>query len=209
MQAKGGHPVGFIHHEEREEPSAAAPQPKEIGNISRKDAKALSKKPKTFENLASWREEYPNPKFPTLAKLRKLRKISTIVVHAFSQTALEKRGSPCWRTAANRKPNYLPQRCLGAKLMNPCPSSRANARDLKRFLPAVEMTSLPDLASLRLCGRHIRIRESSITGKFAQARHYDKHVGLSFWIAVRRVRIFLIINFVFGLRGAHRSVILL
>jgi hypothetical protein len=74
MQAKGGHPVGFIHHEEREEPSAAAPQPKEIGNISRKDAKALSKKPKTFENLASWREEYPNPKFPTLAKFAQAAK---------------------------------------------------------------------------------------------------------------------------------------
>ena len=90
--------------------------------------------------------------------------------------------------SCNRKPNYLPQRRQGAKLMNPRPSSRANARDLKGFLPAVEMTSLPDLASLRLCGRHIRIRESSITGKFAQARHYDKHVGLSFWIAVRRAR---------------------
>jgi hypothetical protein len=46
------------------------------------------------------------------------------------------------------------------------------------------MTSLPDLASLRLCGRHIRIREPSITGKFVQATHYDKHVGLSFWIAI-------------------------
>ena len=44
----------------------------------------------------------------------------------------------------------------------------------KRFLPAVEMTSLPDLASLRLCGRLIRIRESSITAKFAQARHYER-----------------------------------
>ena len=45
------------------------------------------------------------------------------------------------------------------------------------------------MASWRLCGRHIRIRESSITGKFAQARHYDKHVGLSFWIAVRRTKV--------------------
>ncbi len=44
---------------------------------------------------------------------------------------------------------------------------------------------LPNLASLRLCGRNIRIRDSSITGKFAQAARYDKHVGLSFWIVVQ------------------------
>ena len=42
-----------------------------------------------------------------------------------------------------------------------------------------------NLASLRLGGRHIRIRESSITGKSAQPARYDTHIGLSFWIAVR------------------------
>jgi len=42
------------------------------------------------------------------------------------------------------------------------------------------------LASLRLCGRHIRIRESSITGKFTQAARDDKHVGLCFRIAIQR-----------------------
>ena len=43
----------------------------------------------------------------------------------------------------------------------------------------------PNLASLRLGEWHIRIRESSITGKFTQAARYDKHVGLCFRIAVR------------------------
>ena len=42
----------------------------------------------------------------------------------------------------------------------------------------------PNLASLRLCGRHIRIRESSIIRKFTQAARYAKHVGLSFWIVI-------------------------
>ena len=45
-------------------------------SISRKDAKAQSKKPKTFGLgiLAPWREEYPNPKFPTLAKFAQAAK---------------------------------------------------------------------------------------------------------------------------------------
>src|SRR3990170_3378794 len=44
------------------------------------------------------------------------------------------------------------------------------------------------LASLRLGERNVRIRESSITGKFTQAARYDKHVGLCFRIVVRRSR---------------------
>ena len=49
-------------------------------NISRKDAKARSKKPKTFENLAflaslrfasghAWREEYANPRVSDSCKI--------------------------------------------------------------------------------------------------------------------------------------------
>jgi hypothetical protein len=41
---------------------------------------------------------------------------------------------------------------------------------------------------LRLGGRHIRIRESPITGQFAQAPRYVKHVGVSFRIVIRRSR---------------------
>ena len=50
------------------------------------------------------------------------------------------------------------------------------------------MTTIPNLASLRLGGRNMRIRDSSITGTFAQPARYDKHVGVSFRIAVRRAR---------------------
>ena len=61
--------------------------------------------------------------------------------------------------------------------------SLANARDPRKISPGVypefaegvEMTSIPNLASLRLCERHIRIRENSPPEKFAQAAQIITH----------------------------------
>ena len=102
------------------------------------------------------------------------KKVPAVVVHAFSQTALGKRGSP---PANNRNQNseYLPQRRQGRK---------GRRKHVKIFRKNIFLFP-PNLASLRLCGRHIRIRESSITGKFTQAARYDKHVGLCFRIVIR------------------------
>jgi hypothetical protein len=66
----------------------------------------------------------------------------------------------------NRKPNYLPQRRQGAKVMNPCPSSRANARDLKKISSCGRNDISSGLGVFAPLREHIRIRESSITGKF-------------------------------------------
>src|SRR3990170_2455688 len=109
--------------------------------------------------------------------LRKLRKLSRIVVPAFSQTGLGKRGSPPANNR-NRNSEYLPQRRQGRK---------GRRKHVKIFRKNICLFP-PNLASLRLCGRHIRIRESSITGKFTQAARYDKHVGLCFWIAIQRAQ---------------------
>ncbi len=82
-----------------------------------------------------------------------------------------------------------------AKVTGGGPSSRAEARDLRKISPRAR----PELcrrgrndndsflASLRLCERHIRIRESSITGKLPTVL-YDKLVGSSFWIVLRKAR---------------------
>src|SRR3970040_1973862 len=109
--------------------------------------------------------------------LRPPRKYGTIVVHAFSQTALRKRGSPPANNR-NRNSEYLPQRRQGRK---------GRRKHVKIFRKSIFLFP-PNLASLRLCGRHIRIRESSITGKFTQAARYGKHVGLCFRIVLRRAR---------------------
>ena len=106
--------------------------------------------------------------------LREPRKFSTLVIHAFSQTALGKRGSPPANNR-NRNSEYLPQRRQGRK------GRRKHVKIFRKNICLVP----PNLASLRLCGRHIRIRESSITGKFTQAARYDKHVGFSFRIVIR------------------------
>src|SRR3970040_1761906 len=107
--------------------------------------------------------------------LREPRKFSTLVIHAFSQTALGKRGPPPANNR-NRNSESLPQRRQGRK-------------GRKKHVNIFRKNNClfpPNLASLRLCGRHIRIRESSITGKFTQAARYDKHVGLCFRIVIQR-----------------------
>ena len=52
--------------------------------------------------------------------------------------------------------NSLLRVLRASAVQSPSPASQECLKPKKRFLPAVEMTSLPDLASLRLCGRHIR-----------------------------------------------------
>jgi len=76
----------------------------------------------------------------------------------------------------NRNSEYLPQRRQGRK---------GRRKHVKIFRKNICLFP-PNFASLRLCGKHIRIRESSITGKFTQAARYDKHVGLCFRIAMQR-----------------------
>ena len=140
--------------------------------------------------------ESENVQFPE--SLRKLRKLSSIVVHAFSQTGLGKRDSPPANNR-NRNSEYLPQR-------------RQDRKGRRKHLKIFRKNNClfpQNLASLRLCGRHIRIREYSITGKFTQAARYDKHVGVSFWIVVRRAEgLFkMIASFDFLAAPAHLSAV--
>ena len=49
--------------------------------------------------------------------------------------------------------------------------SRKGAKAQSLGVEDPEKGSVLTLASLRLCGRHIRIRDSSITGKYAQGKN--------------------------------------
>src|SRR3970282_1089509 len=71
-----------------------------------------------------------------------------------------------------QKSDYLPQRRQGAKVTGRGPSSRANARDLRKISPFGrndKESFFPNLASLRLGGRNVRIRAFLAPGKFAHA----------------------------------------
>ena len=118
-------------------------------NISRKDAKhvlsnvegAAKKKNNIYPNFAFLcalaGQISESEMFHMSENSRKPRKLSSIVVTRFSPDFAGKRRFALLANSCNRKPNYLPQRRQGAKLMNPCPSSRANARDLKKISPGV------------------------------------------------------------------------
>src|SRR3990167_734152 len=66
----------------------------------------------------------------------------------------------------------LAPRRQGAKVTGRGPSSRANARDLRKISPFGrndKESFFPNLASLRLGGRNVRIRAFLAPGKFAHA----------------------------------------
>jgi hypothetical protein len=71
-----------------------------------------------------------------------------------------------------KKVGLIPLKALrrkGEGLMPVIPSEFEGSRKISpgvypEFAEGVEMTSLPNLATLRLCGRNIRIRESLIPG---------------------------------------------
>jgi hypothetical protein len=87
--------------------------------------------------------------------LRKPRKLSTIVIHAFPQTGLGKRGSPIGKQP-QRKLGMFPQRRKGRK----------GGRKMVKTIFENIFPSPPNLAPLRLGGRNFRIGESSTSGIF-------------------------------------------
>ena len=107
------------------------PQPK-IRNISRKDAKA---KENFYPNLALFA--------PWPGGISESEMFRVVIRFAHGAQIL-KHNNTAFQTSLGKeirlvgeqlqpKAELSPQRRQGAKLMNPCPSSRANARDLKDF----------------------------------------------------------------------------
>ncbi|MGZ9125875.1 MAG: hypothetical protein ACXW48_22820, partial [Candidatus Binatia bacterium] len=95
-------------------------------------------------------------------KFAQATQIVADVVHAFPQTSLGKEVRLS-ANSRNRKPDYLSPRRQVAKVTGDARHPEGTRGIEERFLPRVEMTTIPNLASLRLGERNIRIRDSSIT----------------------------------------------
>ena len=80
-------------------------------------SKIIHLSPPNLACFASWRESIPLFEyFRSMDNLRELRKLLSIVVHAFSQTALGKKRFACRRTAATETRNISRKDAKAAKV---------------------------------------------------------------------------------------------
>ena len=115
--------------------------------------------------------------------LLKPRKISDSNTGFFPDGAGKKRFA-CWRTAAIETRNISRKGAKLAKVTGQGPSSRAEARDLGEISPSGRNDNNSELgvfAPWREEFPNPRIFDS----QNIKAARYDKHVGVSFWIAMQ------------------------